>query len=86
VGWRLGAPVLFTSAGRESLEPTIELLISNPLNLGASVAPTFDEWDLSPLISNRTLRGSDFSNPWLGTRGGCPYSVRNRAIKWTQSW
>jgi hypothetical protein len=41
-------------------EMTLELLISNPLNLRASVAPTFDKWDLTLLISNRTLRGSDF--------------------------
>jgi hypothetical protein len=63
-------------------EPTLELLISNPLNLRASVVLTFDEWDLSPQISNRTLRGSDFSSPWLGPCGGYPYLVRNRAIKW----
>jgi hypothetical protein len=63
-------------------EPTLELLISNPLNLRASVVATFDEWGLSPLTSNRTLRGSDFSSPWLGPCGGYPYSVRNRAIKW----
>jgi hypothetical protein len=67
-------------------EPTLELLISNPLNLRASVAPTFDEWDLTPLISSCTLRGSDFSSPWLGPCGGYPYSVMNRAIKWPQSW
>jgi hypothetical protein len=36
-------------------EPTLELLINNPLNLRASLAPTFDEWDLTPLISNCTL-------------------------------
>jgi hypothetical protein len=36
-------------------EPSLEPLISNPLNLGASVAPTSDEWDLSPLINNHTL-------------------------------
>jgi hypothetical protein len=36
-------------------ELTLEPLISNPLNLRASVVPTSDEWDLSPLISNRTF-------------------------------
>jgi hypothetical protein len=36
-------------------EPTLELLISNPLNLRAPVAPTLDEWDLRPLVSFRTL-------------------------------
>jgi hypothetical protein len=66
-------------------EPTLELLISNPLDLRASVAPAFDEWDLTPLISNCTLRGSDFLSPWLVPRGGYPYSVRNHAIKWPQS-
>jgi hypothetical protein len=50
-------------------EPTLEPLISNPLNLWASVVPTSDEWVLSPLISNRTLRGSDFLSPWLGPCG-----------------
>jgi hypothetical protein len=39
-------------------EPTLELLISNPLNLRASVAPTLDEWELRPLISSHTLQGS----------------------------
>jgi hypothetical protein len=41
-------------------EPTLELLISNPLNLRAPVVPTLDEWDLRPLVSNRTLQGFDF--------------------------
>jgi hypothetical protein len=41
-------------------EPTLELLISIPLNLRAYVAPTFVEWDSTPLISNRTIQGSDF--------------------------
>jgi hypothetical protein len=41
-------------------EPTLELLISNPLDFRAPVAPTLKEWDLRPLVSNRTLRGSDF--------------------------
>jgi hypothetical protein len=63
-------------------EPTLELLISNPLNLRASVAPTFDEWDLSPLINNRTLRGCDFSSPLARAVRGYPYSIRNRAIEW----
>jgi hypothetical protein len=65
---------------------TLEPLISNYLSLRASVVPTSDEWDLTPLISNRTLRGSVFSSPWLGSREGYPYSVRNWAIKWLQSW
>jgi hypothetical protein len=71
---------------RVAVESTLELLISNPLNLRASVAPTSNEWDLSPLISDRTLRGSGFFEPWLGPCGGRPYLVRNRAIKWSWSW
>jgi hypothetical protein len=65
---------------RVAVELTLELLISNPLNLRASVASTSDEGDLSPLISDLTLRGSGFFEPWLGPCGGCPYSVRNRVI------
>jgi hypothetical protein len=42
------------------VELTLELLISNPLNLRAPMAPTLDEWGLRPLVSNHTLRGSDF--------------------------
>jgi hypothetical protein len=71
---------------RVAVEPTLEPLISNPLNPRASMAPTFDEWDLSPLISDRTLRGFDFFEPWLGLREGYSYLVRNRAIKWPWSW
>jgi hypothetical protein len=41
-------------------ETTLELLISNPLNLRARMVPTLEEWGLRPLVSNRTLRGSDF--------------------------
>jgi hypothetical protein len=44
-------------------EPTLELLISSPLNLRAYVAPTLDDWDLRPLISSRTLRGSGPRSP-----------------------
>jgi hypothetical protein len=67
-------------------EPILELLISNPLDSRAFVALTLAERDLRPLVSNRTLRRSGFSSPWLMPRGGYPYSVRNRAIKWPQSW
>jgi hypothetical protein len=44
-------------------ERTLELLISKPLDSMAFVAPTFDEWDLRPLISSRNLRGFDFRSP-----------------------
>jgi hypothetical protein len=50
-------------------EPTLELLISIPLNLRAYVAPTFVEWDSTPLISNRTLQGSDFRALGSGRAG-----------------
>jgi hypothetical protein len=67
-------------------ELTLELLISNPIDSRAPVAPTLTEWDLRPLVSNRTLRGFGFSSPWLGPCGGYTYSVRNWVIKWPQSW
>jgi hypothetical protein len=50
--------------------------------------PTFDGWDLRPLISNHTLRGSGSFEPLARVArggGGYPYSVRNRAIKWLWS-
>jgi hypothetical protein len=53
-------------------EPTLELLISNPLNLRASVAATFNEWDLTPSISNRTLQGSDFFEHLTRVARGLP--------------
>jgi hypothetical protein len=39
-----------------------------------------------PLVSNRTLRGSDFSSPGLGPREGHAYLVRDWAIKCPQLW
>jgi hypothetical protein len=53
-------------------EPTLELLISNPRNLRASVAATFNEWDLTPSISNRTLQGSDFFEHLTRVARGLP--------------
>jgi hypothetical protein len=41
-------------------ELTLELQISNPLDSRAPVVPTLIEWDLKPLVSSRTLRGSAF--------------------------
>jgi hypothetical protein len=35
----------------------------------------------SPLVSNHTLRGSDFSSPELGTREGHAYFVRVLTVK-----
>jgi hypothetical protein len=61
-------------------ESALELLISNPPDLRAPVAPALTERVSRPLVSNRTLRGSGFSSPWLGPRGGYTYSVRNLVI------
>jgi hypothetical protein len=58
-------------------KPALELLISNPLNLRAPVAPNLAERDLRPLVGNRTLRGSGFSSLWLRPRGGYAYMVKN---------
>jgi hypothetical protein len=67
-------------------EPAFELLISNPLESRALVAPALVERVSKPLVSNRTLQGSDFSSPRLGLREGHTYLVRDRAIKCPQSW
>jgi hypothetical protein len=66
--------------------PALELLISNPLESRAPVAPALAEQVSRPLVSNHTLRGSDFSSPGLGPREGHDYSVRDRTIKCPQSW
>jgi hypothetical protein len=39
-----------------------------------------------PLVGNLTLRGSNFSSPGLGPRGGHAYLVRDQTIKCPQSW
>jgi hypothetical protein len=65
---------------------SLELLISNPLESRASVAPALAKRVLRLLISNRTLRGSNFLSPGLGPREGHAYLVRDRAIKCPQSW
>jgi hypothetical protein len=54
---------------RVVVEPTLELLISNQLNPRASVAPTSDEWDVSPPISDCTIRGSNFMSLFSGRAG-----------------
>jgi hypothetical protein len=41
-------------------KPALELLINNPLESRASVVPALAERVSRPLISNRTLRGTDF--------------------------
>jgi hypothetical protein len=50
------------------------------------VVPAFVERVSRPLVSNRTLRGSDFSSPGLGPHKGHAYLVRDQAIKCPQSW
>jgi hypothetical protein len=61
-------------------KPALELLISNPLESRAPVAPAPIERVLGPLVGNRTLRGSDFSSPGLGPCGGHTYLVRDQAV------
>jgi hypothetical protein len=76
-------------------EPTLELLISNHLNLRASVVPTLDEWDLRPLISSHTLQGSGPRPPRVRvisvhllsrgvdhTQGGSVFSKPEAQIVW----
>jgi hypothetical protein len=83
-GWQLDAPILIASAGLvgswscQALKP----LINNPLESRALVATALVEWISRPLVSNRTLRRSDFSSPRLGPHEGHAYSVRDRAIKY----
>jgi hypothetical protein len=68
------------------VEPALELLINNPLESRAPTAPALIERVSIPLVSNRTLRGSDFSCPGLGPCEGHTYLVRDQAIKYPQSW
>jgi hypothetical protein len=63
-----------------AVELSLELLISNPLESRAPVAPALTERVSRPLVSNRTLRGSGFSSFGLGPRGGHTYYVRDRAV------
>jgi hypothetical protein len=64
-----------------AVEPTLELLISNPLESRAPVVPALTERVSRPPVSNRTLRGSGFSSPGLKTCEGHAYLVRDQAIK-----
>jgi hypothetical protein len=63
-----------------AVEPAHELLISNPPESRAPVAPAFAEWAQRPLVGNRTLRGLDFSIPGLGPLESHAYLVRDRTI------
>jgi hypothetical protein len=62
------------------VEPTLELLISNPLESRAPVAPALTKRVSGPLVGNHTLRGSGFSSLGLRPCGGHTYSVRDQAI------
>jgi hypothetical protein len=62
------------------VRPTHELLISSSLESRAPVVPAFAERVSRPLVSNRALRGFDFSTLGLGPREGHAYLVRDRAI------
>jgi hypothetical protein len=44
-------------------KPTLELLISNPLDSTVPVAPTLAKRGFEPLVCMRTLRDSDFFEP-----------------------
>jgi hypothetical protein len=69
-----------------TVEPALELLISNPLESRAPVVPALTERVSRPLVCNRTLRGSDFLSLGLGPCEGHAYSVRDQAIKCPQLW
>jgi hypothetical protein len=57
--------------------PDHELLISNPLESRAPVAPALAEWASRPLVGNRTLRGLGFSSTGLRPLEGHSYLVRD---------
>jgi hypothetical protein len=67
-------------------KPALELLISNLLESRAPVAPALVERVSRPLVSNYTLRGSNFPSPGLGPLEGHAYLVRDRAIKCPRLW
>jgi hypothetical protein len=77
-----GCPRLFYICRTRALavEPVHELLISNPLESRAPVAPTLVEQVSRPLVGNCTLRGLDFSSPGLGLFEGFTYAVRSQAV------
>jgi hypothetical protein len=63
-----------------AVESVHELLISNPLESRAPVAPALAERASRPPVSNRTLRGSDFASTALGPFEGFAYAVRSHAV------
>jgi hypothetical protein len=60
-------------------KPILELLISNPLESRAPVAPVTERVS-GPLVGNRILQGSGLSSLGLGLCGGHPYLVRDQAV------
>jgi hypothetical protein len=56
-GWQQGAPPSFyiSKTWGLAVEPAHELLISNPPESRAPVAPALTEWASRPLVGNRTL-------------------------------
>jgi hypothetical protein len=51
-------------------EPALEMLISNPPDSRAPVVPALTEWVSRPPVSNRTLRGCGFFEPWARAMRG----------------
>jgi hypothetical protein len=83
-----GCPCLFyiCRARVLAVEPVLELLISNPLESKAPVAPALVEWVSRLLVSNRTLRGSDSTSTVLGPFEGFAYAVRSQAVLMPTAW
>jgi hypothetical protein len=75
-------PVFFYICSTHLLvaKPALELLIGNPLESRALVAPAPTERVSGPLVGNHTLRGSDFSSLGLRSCGGHTYLVRDQAV------
>jgi hypothetical protein len=63
-----------------AVEPVHKLLINNPLESRAPVVLALVERVSRPLVSNRTLRGSDFTSTVLGPFEGFAYEVRSQAV------
>jgi hypothetical protein len=77
-----GCPPLFSICRARGLlvDPVLELLISNPLELRAPVAPALAERASRPLVGNCTLQRSDFSSAGLVPFEGFSYAVRSQAV------
>jgi hypothetical protein len=81
-GVAAGCPHLFYICRTRVLavEPVLELLISNPLESRAPLAPTPVERVSRPLVSNHTLRGSNFTSTVLRPFEGFAYAIRSQAV------